>query len=159
MNIFQNEHLEILKILKKNSVNFLLIGGVAVNYYGFNRPTGDLDVWLEPSDQNKQMLVKALYELKIFEDDIRKIEGCNFSDSLVFHIGTKPPFVIDFLTKIVGVKWEEAWSMKDETVFEGMEIAFIHINHLKINKMLAGRPKDLEDINQLNRIEELRKKH
>ena len=52
MNIFQDEHIDILKILIKHKVNFILIGGVAVNFYGFNRPTGDLDVWLEPTEKN-----------------------------------------------------------------------------------------------------------
>ena len=52
MNIFQDEHLEILKVLNKHNVHFILIGGVAVNYYGFSRPTGDLDIWLEPTENN-----------------------------------------------------------------------------------------------------------
>jgi predicted nucleotidyltransferase len=157
MNIFQDEHLEILKVLNKYKVNFILIGGVAVNYYGYSRPTGDLDVWLEPTDNNKKKLVKALVELNIMDEDIETINSTDFNDSVVFHIGTTPPFVIDFLTKIVGVKWAEAWAMKISEVVEGISISFLHINHLKANKLIAGRPKDHEDIRQLNRIEELRK--
>ena len=65
--------------------------------------------------------------------------------------------MIDFLTKIVGVKWNEAWTMKVEELIEGITVSFIHINHLKANKLIAGRPKDHEDIRQLNRIEELRR--
>ena len=158
MNIFQNEHLEIIKVLNKHNVHFILIGGVAVNFYGFSRPTGDLDVWLEPTENNKAKLLKVLTELEIIAEDIEAIKTANFSDAIVFHIGTTPPFVIDFLTKIVGVKWDEAWEMRTTEVIEGIAISFIHINHLKINKLIAGRPQDLNDIKQLNRIEELRKK-
>lgn len=158
MNIFQDEHIDILKVLIKHDVHFILIGGVAVNFYGFNRPTGDLDIWLEPTESNKKELVKALKELEIFEADIKTISVTDFSEAVVFHIGTTPPFVVDFLTKIVGVKWNEAWAMKTDEVVEGIKISFIHINHLKANKLMAGRPKDHEDIRQLNRIEELRKK-
>ena len=157
MNIFQDEHLEILKVLNKYKVNYILIGGVAVNYYGFSRPTGDLDVWLEPTEENKQKLLRALVALNIMEEDIETINSTDFNDAVVFHIGTTPPFVIDFLTKIVGVKWDEAWAMKIQEVVEGITISFLHINHLKVNKLIAGRPKDHEDIRQLNRIEELRK--
>lgn len=157
MNIFQDEHLEILKVLNKYKVNYILIGGVAVNYYGFSRPTGDLDVWLEPTEENKQKLLRALVALNIMEEDIETINSTDFNDAVVFHIGTTPPFVIDFLTKIVGVKWDEAWEMKIQEVVEGITISFLHINHLKVNKLIAGRPKDHEDIRQLNRIEELRK--
>lgn len=159
MNIFQDEHIEILKVLIKHEVEFILIGGVAVNFYGFTRPTGDLDVWLNPVFENKTKLVKALEELKIIKEDIETIEECDFNEAIVFHIGSTPPFVIDFLTKIVGVKWEEAWEMKIQTDVDDLKVSFLHVNHLKLNKFMAGRPKDLEDIRQLNRIEELRKKY
>ncbi len=158
MNIFQDEHIVILKILLKHHVEFMLVGGVAVNYYGFNRPTGDLDVWLKPDTENKRKLIKALIELKIVEQDIAVINASDFSKPLVFHIGTTPPFVIDFMTKISGVLWQEAWKKRSDSEFEGLNLSFIHINDLKANKFMSGRPKDLEDIRQLMRIEELRKK-
>lgn len=97
-------------------------------------------------------------KLNIVEDDIKTINDTDFTKPLVFHIGTTPPFVIDFLTKIAGVEWEEAWKMKKEEIIDGVKVSFIHIHHLKTNKLMVGRPKDHEDIRQLNRIEELRKK-
>ena len=39
MNIFFKEHHEILAALLKHRVNFMLIGGYAVNYYGYHRTT------------------------------------------------------------------------------------------------------------------------
>lgn len=158
MNIFQNEHVEILRVLLKNKVKFLVVGGVAVNYYGFSRPTGDLDVWLEPTSESRDLLVATLRELEILEEDLELIQNADFTVPMAFHIGNTPPFIIDFLTKIVGVKWPEAWEMKSIEKVDGLEIPFIHINHLKQNKMIAGRHKDLEDLKQLLRIEELRKK-
>lgn len=158
MNIFQDEHLSILKILLRHKVEFMLVGGVAVNYYGFTRPTGDLDVWLKPDDNNKQKLIKALKELKIVEQDIAVINASNFSEPVVFHIGNTPPFVIDFMTKISGVNWQEAWQNRNDSIVEEIALSFIHVNDLKANKFMSGRPKDLEDIRQLIRIEELRKK-
>jgi hypothetical protein len=158
MNIFQDEHLDILKILLKHDVEFMLVGGVAVNYYGFTRPTGDLDVWLKPVEENKKKLIKALTELKIVKEDIAVINAADFSQPIVFHIGNTPPFVIDFMTKISGVNWQEAWTKRNDSEFEGLKLSFIHINDLKANKFMSGRPKDLEDIKQLLRIEELRKR-
>ncbi|WP_317899946.1 hypothetical protein [Aurantibacillus circumpalustris] len=158
MNIFHNEHLELLKILLKNNVNFLLVGGVAVNFYGYSRPTGDIDIWLEPTNENKLKLIVCLEEIGILANDIKKINDADFSTPMAFHIGNTPPFVIDFLTKIVGVKWLEAWELKTILQLEELNIPFIHINHLKQNKMISGRPKDLNDLSQLLRIEELRKK-
>src|SRR6478736_4482074 len=148
MNIFQDEHLALLKVLLKHHVHFILVGGVAVNFYGYSRPTGDLDIWLEPSDENKNKLVICLSEVGILSEDIELIKKRDFSIPTAFHIGNTPPFVIDFLTKIVGVKWDEAWEMKTVHVLDGINIPFIHINHLKQNKMISGRSKDLNDLSQ-----------
>ena len=38
----------------------MLIGGYAVIYYGYERTTGDMDIWLEPSNENKDKLIDAL---------------------------------------------------------------------------------------------------
>ena len=54
MNIFHDDHLEIIKELLENQVSFLLIGGYAVIFHGYNRTTGDMDLWLEPTNQNKE---------------------------------------------------------------------------------------------------------
>jgi hypothetical protein len=158
MNIFHNEHFELLKILIRNKVNFLLIGGVAVNFYGYSRPTGDLDIWLEPTNENKLKLIICLEEIGILSEDIKIIRNVDFSIPIAFHIGNNPPFVIDFLTKIAGVKWHDAWSLKTILELETLQIPFIHLNHLKQNKIASGRAKDINDVEQLQRIEQLRKK-
>ena len=158
MNIFHDEHLSMLKILLKYKVNFLLVGGVAVNFYGYSRPTGDLDIWLEPTNENKIKLINCLNELGILAEDIERINQHDFAIPTAFHIGNTPPFVIDFLTKIVGVKWNEAWGLRNKLDLDNLNIPFIHINHLKQNKLISGRAKDLNDISQLMRIEELKNK-
>lgn len=157
MNIFHDEHIALLKVILKHDVNFILVGGVAVNFYGYSRPTGDLDVWLQPTESNKNKLVGALRELEILSEDIELINKSDFTAPLAFHIGSTPPFVIDFLTKIVGVNWDEAWDMRFTEKIDNLSIPFIHVTHLKQNKMISGRAKDLNDLSQLLRIEELRK--
>lgn len=142
----------------KYKVNFLLVGGVAVNFYGYSRPTGDLDIWLEPTNENKIKLINCLNELGILAEDIERINQHDFAIPTAFHIGNTPPFVIDFLTKIVGVKWNEAWGLRNKLDLDNLNIPFIHINHLKQNKLISGRAKDLNDISQLMRIEELKNK-
>jgi predicted nucleotidyltransferase len=44
MNIFEEEHQEILKALLEKSVNFMLIGGYAVIFHGYRRTTGNMDI-------------------------------------------------------------------------------------------------------------------
>lgn len=40
----QHDFKEFLKLLEANDVRYLLVGGYAVGYYGYIRPTGDMDV-------------------------------------------------------------------------------------------------------------------
>jgi len=35
---------EFLKLLNSNKVEYWVVGGYAVNYYGYSRATGDLDI-------------------------------------------------------------------------------------------------------------------
>jgi hypothetical protein len=49
---------EFLKLLNSSSVEYLVIGGYAVNYYGFPRATADLDIWIAVSPENAQRITK-----------------------------------------------------------------------------------------------------
>jgi hypothetical protein len=53
---------EFLRLLASHEVEYLLIGGYAVGYYGYPRSTQDLDVWIALSPQNAARMVAALRE-------------------------------------------------------------------------------------------------
>ena len=53
MNILIETHKKLLLALIKQNVEFILIGGYAVVYYGYSRATGDIDIWLKPDNHNK----------------------------------------------------------------------------------------------------------
>ena len=53
INIFLPEHVEILKAFNQNQVDYLLVIGYAVIYHGYERTTGDMDIWLKPTNENK----------------------------------------------------------------------------------------------------------
>ena len=50
MDILNNEFLLFLDCAGKNNLRYLLIGGYAVNYYGYNRHTADMDIWVAPDN-------------------------------------------------------------------------------------------------------------
>lgn len=56
MEILLEEFKKMLMMLNKHKVNFMLIGGYAVIYHGFERSTSDMDIWLEPSNENRRKL-------------------------------------------------------------------------------------------------------
>jgi hypothetical protein len=67
MDIFLDEHKEFLLLLLKHEVEFMLIGGYAVIFHGYERTTGDMDIWLKPSNENKEKFIEVLKSYGINE--------------------------------------------------------------------------------------------
>ena len=63
MDIYNEEFLLLTSIFEKNQVKYLVIGGFAVNRYGYKRTTGDLDIYLKDTKENRQNLIIALEEI------------------------------------------------------------------------------------------------
>ena len=53
---------EFLQLLNSNEVEYLLIGGYAVGYYGYPRATGDIDIWVARNATNAARLVDVVRE-------------------------------------------------------------------------------------------------
>ena len=151
MNIFFEEHQKVIAALLSNNVDFMLIGGYAVNYHGYSRTTGDMDVWLKPNNENKLLLTQSLTALGFDNAGIKEIGSWDFTQPQLFHILDKP-YRTDFLTYISGIKYPEAAAEMVKGEFEGMLVPFININHLIRSKQSTGRLKDQVDIEYLNKI-------
>ncbi|MEQ8424059.1 MAG: hypothetical protein RIA63_05065 [Cyclobacteriaceae bacterium] len=107
MNILLKEHQDFLIQLIDAQVDFILIGGYAVIYHGYARTTGDMDIWLRPENDNREKLTKLFKSIGIVQDDLDTLNNSDFALPLAFQINNLPKR-IDFLTKIVGLKFEEA---------------------------------------------------
>jgi len=151
MNVLIEEHQELLQELVKHEVNFLLIGGYAVIYYGYERTTGDMDIWLEPNNDNLPKLLSALKAFGIDDEDIAQLSKVDLTITQLFFIGEKPRR-IDFLTKVNGIGFSEAMKQANYFEMEGVKVPIIHYHHLILTKMTTGRLKDQADIEELQRI-------
>ncbi|WP_300976665.1 nucleotidyltransferase [Flavobacterium sp.] len=144
--------LKVWKYLSENNVNYLTIGGFAVNIYGYGRNTGDIDIFIEDTIINRNNLRKALKQAGIgdFEnlDTMQFIPG--WTDfTLNFNLR------LDIMTSVKGL---------DNTSFNillekaniidigGIPVYFIDYDSLIISKKAANRPKDLLDIEELEKI-------
>jgi len=126
-------------------------------YYGYRRTTGDIDWWIRPdNNENKQNLITALRNLNIDEDTLKHLHSMDFSLPLVFSDGEEP-FRVDFMTQIQGVNFDEAWEKRVSTNIDGLQIAFIHFNHLVLSKIKSTRMKDKLDVEELQKISDQRK--
>lgn len=149
--VVENESLKkLLELLNKHHVKYLIIGGVAVNFHGYNRTTGDVDIWLEPTNENKAVLVKALspyYE----EEDIEELESRDFTKPVVFKIGEQP-FRVDLLTVISGARFEDAFKKRVYFEYQKNKIPFISLEDLIVVKMVTGRTQDKADVEALVKV-------
>jgi hypothetical protein len=157
VNIFVDKHLDLIKKLTTAKIDFLLIGGYAVIYYGYKRTTGDLDIWLKPDNENKKRLIQVLEKLEFSKEGIAYIDKMNFTTPIAFHFWDEPDRV-DFLTFISGVKYDEADQQKEILDIEGLKVPFLHINHLITSKISTTRLKDKADIEELQKIQKLKNK-
>lgn len=145
---------ELVVLLHKHAVRYLLVGGGAVIYYGFPRLTGDMDFFYDASPDNAAQLYKALDEFwggKI--PGLANAEELTSPD-LILQFGV-PPNRIDLISQIDGVNFSDAWPKRlSLTIRVGTELVavpLIGLPDLIANKEASGRPKDLEDLNFLRR--------
>ncbi len=151
MNLFIESHQTWLKKLLSANVDFIIVGGYSVIFHGYKRTTGDIDVWLKPTNENKEKLLSVLTE-EFDEDDVQQIATLDFTKHMVFSIGDEPE-KIDFLTFINQVSYDEAEELKIIADIDDLKIPFIHLNHLVLSKFNTGRLKDKADIEMLQKID------
>ncbi len=137
---------EFIRLLNHHEVEYLVVGGYAVGFHGYPRFTGDLDIWLLPSEAN------ALKILKSVEDFGFASIGLTIHDLTkegnVIQIGY-PPLRIDLLTQIDGVSFNECYKNKTVATIDNIEIPFISYGDLLKNKKASGRHRDLDDLENL----------
>jgi hypothetical protein len=156
MNILLDEHKNFLLLLLKHKVDFILIGGYAVIFHGYERTTADMDLWLKPDNLNKELFIGALEEHGIDDESLATVRHFDFEKAQVFFIGKKPQ-KIDFLTKVRGLTYSEAEKEKIFFPLKDKQVPILQYDHLITLKMLAGRPQDKADIDELQRIAKFRK--
>lgn len=157
-NILLPELKMMLLLLKKHKVEFMLIGGYAVIYYGYERITGDMDIWLKPDNENKIKLCNALKEFGIGNNSLKRVEQTNFKTVQFFYFGEKPK-KIDFLTKVNLIEFDDAIVQAKYFPLENQEIPVIHYHHLILTKISNSRPKDKADVDELQRILKYKKEN
>lgn len=137
---------EFVALLNAHAVEYLIVGGYAMALHGRPRNTGDLDVWVNSSSGNGVRLMHALEDfgfggMGLSAEDFSKPDH-------VVQLGY-PPFRIDLLTGIDGVDFAAAWPDRQTVLHDGLELRFIGLEALKTNKRASGRPRDLDDLENL----------
>ncbi|WP_428264154.1 hypothetical protein [Haliangium sp.] len=142
---------EFIDLLSCHEVRFLIVGAHALAANGRPRATQDLDIFVEPSEDNAAKLGAALAEFG-FGSLARESHRFAQPDRMAT-LGV-PPLRIDIMTSISGVGFARAWDGRIRATLAGHEVGFLGREELLVNKRASGRPKDLADIALLAEIEE-----
>jgi len=142
---------EFLGLLAKHQVQYMIVGGEAVIYYGYARLTGDIDIFYARSPENAGRLFAALNDFWH-----ENIPGVDTSDELqepgvIIQFGV-PPNRIDLINQISGVEFDDAWQSHKTVQLEGdspADIHYIGLTDLIRNKNASARDKDADDVKHL----------
>lgn len=155
MDILDEDILSLWRSLNNNHVRYIMIGGFATNLHGYNRATNDIDLWIDDTLENRKNLRKGLKEQGSGDYDV--IETMQFVPGWTdFQLNFG--FKLDVMTSVKGLEnigFEECYNYAVVAEIEELPVRFLHFNHLIICKKATGRPKDLLDIEELEKIKKL----
>lgn len=153
MSFFSKVHERILRKFIFYDVEFVLMGGHAVVFYGVRRTTSDIDILVRPTLLNGEKILKAFKSLKLQTEDI---EASDFTKEQVFSFGMEPDGV-DILTFSRGVSLDDIFQNAVKTKIDDLSMRIIDIRDLLKNKENIRRSEekglvDQQDILALRRI-------
>jgi len=156
MDILDEDILSLWRCLNNNNVRYIMIGGFATNLHGYNRATDDIDLWIDDTLENRKNLRKALQEQGSGDYDV--IESMQFVPGFTdFQLNFG--FKLDVMTSVKGLEnigFEECYDYAVIAEIEQLPVRFLHFNHLITCKKATGRPKDLLDVEELEKIKKLK---
>ncbi|MFH1360410.1 MAG: hypothetical protein ABIJ41_05155 [Candidatus Omnitrophota bacterium] len=142
----QSDFKDLLALLNKHQVKYLIVGGYALAFHGAPRMTGDLDLLVEASPNNAQKILKALSEFGFGN------VGLNTNDFVqpkkAIQLGI-PPVRVDILTSLSGVSWAQAYTSKEQGKYGDVSVFYISRELFLSNKRAIGRKKDEADVEAL----------
>ena len=148
--MLNEDYKDMLLALSEEKVRFLLVGAYAMAAHGYPRATTDIDIWVMPSPQNADAVLRALRRFgsplhNLTREDLEK-------EGTIFQIGVAPRR-IDIITAASGLQFEETYGRSMPVTIEGIEVHIPSIEDLIRNKRASGRTKDLADAEALESLE------
>ncbi len=144
--------IEIWKYFSLNKVKYLTIGGFAVNIYGYGRNTGDIDIFIEDSAENRENLREALKQLGIGDfENIKTMQFIPGWTDITLNFNLR----LDIMTSVKGLEnnnFQELLEKAYVTEINGVPVYFLDYDNLIIAKKASNRPKDQLDIEELEKI-------
>lgn len=144
--------IEIWKYFSLNKVKYLTIGGFAVNIYGYGRNTGDIDIYIEDSPENRENLRLALKQSGIGDfENIKTMQFIPGWTDITLNFNLR----LDIMTSVKGLEnstFEQLLEKAYIAEINNIPVYFLDYENLIKAKKATNRPKDILDIEELEKI-------
>lgn len=145
---------DFIKLAHKFNIKMIMVGGGAVNFHGYQRHSADVDFWLDTSEENMLKLVAVFTEMGYDIDRFPKeVVEQRQNISVKF---SPEDLDLELITKFsVNKSFNEAYEESILVEVEGQQLLkwrVLSLEDLITSKVKASRPKDLLDIQELQRI-------
>lgn len=147
--MLNEDYRDMLRALSDEKVSFILVGAYALAAHGYPRATMDIDIWVMPSSENADAVLRALRRFGAPLQDLTR-EDLQ-TEGTVFQIGVAPRR-IDLITAASGLEFEAAYRNAMTVNIEDIEIRVLSIDDLIINKRATGRTRDMADAEALESL-------
>jgi len=137
---------DFLSLCLSHEVRFMIIGGYAVVHYSRPRYTGDLDLWVDASLDNAVRVVATLHDFGLAGPDVTA--EMITDQKQIIRMGFEP-MRLELFTRIPGLDFADCYPRRVEVKTGSLIIPFLSLEDLKTNKRTTGRPKDLQDLEEL----------
>ncbi len=141
---------KLLQCLNARRVRYVVIGATAFPVHGYVRATLDIDVFIEPTEENARATKEALADF-----------GYDVTDLTINDLLRKKVLIREYVLQtdihpfVAGATFGEVWQNRIESRLGETPASFAGLDDLIRMKKAAGRPKDHEDLRVLR---ELRRK-
>lgn len=137
---------EFCALLLDHHVEFVVVGAYALAFHGAPRFTGDLDVFVRPTESNGQRLLEVIAEFGFPPSGLTPADIA--SGGKVVEMGVVP-VQLHVMSQIDGVTWDEVWKSREMGPLGRHLVPYIGRDAFLRNKRAVGRAKDLADIEAL----------
>ena len=121
MTPFGEEVSAFLRKADQQGLRVLLVGGGAVNFHGYQRHSADIDLWIEPSPENFDRLVRVLRSLGYALD---RLPSAVLRQEQNMSIKISPDMEIEIITRFnPGKSFQEAWDGSESSMLAGEPVA------------------------------------
>jgi predicted nucleotidyltransferase len=155
---------KVFRLLNEHQVRYVIVGGIAVILHGNPRLTADLDIIIDLEPAQARIAIEVLQQAGFVAEvpvDIRQFADETVRRSwivdkhmkaLSLHDGEMPPTVIDLLAESP-IAFEDLYARAKVISLDEITLRVAAIPDLITLKRLSGRPEDLRDVAELEKID------